>query len=271
MAIHNQTTAVEKATKKVGELSNEIYKLNEAETKLESLTDSFEELDNKIIKTKEDLEEMNNILDSAAETIDFTRGGKVKDKVAEQNKELYKSLDAQGKIEYIEQEQLRINEELTRARAEQLKILNDLSEADRTQALKDANNLAAVRAINNAELYDSIDELGKLQNKYDEEELQAAEDLGQRILSNLEAGEAFNLATRHGAKEFAKQIADLGKMEVINTQGESATKSLAEILTSTDYKFSDQIEAYRQAYSKLDSVSKEAFKDAYNALSIFAE
>ena len=263
----------EKTSKEISKLSNEIYKLNESSTAIKKATSEFDELDNKIVKTKEDLEAMEEAMNSVAESIDWTQGGKLKEKEAEQLKKDFESWDARTQREWLDKEAERIREEIKSKRDKQKTLLAGLSEADRKYLLEnDGNTIAAVRANNNALLYEEIDNLEKTVD-LTEEQIKATEDLGQRILDNLSAEEAYLWMTTDGAKKLVETLSKLEDITVSDGKGGTKNASIAEILTSDDYLISEQINAYRQAYtelSKLDAEAAKAFQEEYKALSMMA-
>jgi hypothetical protein len=165
--------------------------MNESSTAIKKTISDFEDLDNKIVKTKEDLEEMNDLLDAAAEDIDFTKGGKLSEEEAEQAKKDYLAMTETQQLNELQKEQQRLKEEMNTARQKQLNELKALSQAERDKLLTDDSIVAsAVYAMNNAKLYEEIDLL-KERNDLTAEEASLVEDLGERILSNLDATEAY--------------------------------------------------------------------------------
>lgn len=165
--------------------------MNESSTAIKKTISDFEALDNKIVKTKEDIEEMNDLLDAAAENIDFTKGGTVSDEDAETAKNNYLALTSEQQLNELQKEQERLALEMAEARQDQIDALTALSEAERKNLLNNDSAVAsAVFARNNAELYEEIDLL-KDANALTEEQAGLVEDLGERILSNLSAEEAY--------------------------------------------------------------------------------
>ena len=257
------SSETEKASKNIQKLSNEIYKMNEAATEIKKATSAYEDFNNQIIKTKEDVEELNKTLDAAAEKIDFTEGGKYSTEEAEIKKNEYLAMDEKQKIARLEAEERRLNENMKKAREDQFKILSSLSSEDRKEALKDASTASAIYAANNAYLYDEIDAMKK-RNELNEEVLGLMEDLGERILSNLSAEEAYLWATQGKVAELTKQLKNLGSISVSGK--DSATALVTDILTSDDYLLSEQVNAYKKAYSQLDAVTANLLKTEYEAL-----
>ena len=165
--------------------------MNESSTAIKKTISEFDALDNKIIKTKEDMEAMNELMDAAAEDIDFTQGGKLSDEEAEKAKKNYLAMTEDQQKAYLENEQERLKKAMDEARRDQMKALAELSEAQRNTLLnEDAAVASAVYARNNAELYEEIDNLKDV-NALTEEQAGLVEDLGERILSNLSAEEAY--------------------------------------------------------------------------------
>jgi RIO-like serine/threonine protein kinase len=100
--------------------------------------------------------------------------------------------DPESQRAYLEDIQEEINTAIKDKREAQITALGALSQAERNKLLEDdLAVLSAVRATNNAYLYEEIDELKKT-SQLTEEQMAATEDLGQRILSNLSAQEAYN-------------------------------------------------------------------------------
>jgi hypothetical protein len=115
--------SAEGTAKKINELSNEIYKLNEQKVAIDNITNSFDKLDNKLIKTKEDLEEMSELLKQASEQMN---SDDVDDKDNEgfgkgvNEKEYYESLSDKGKREYLDSKQQQLDVDLRNKRNEQI-------------------------------------------------------------------------------------------------------------------------------------------------------
>ena len=100
--------------------------------------------------------------------------------------------DPESQRAYLEEIQKEINTAIKDKRDKQLTLLQMLSAETRNKLLEDdLAVLSAVRATNNSYLYEEIDNL-KETSKLTDEQLAATEDLGQRILSNLSAQEAYN-------------------------------------------------------------------------------
>ena len=249
----------EKVAEEVKELSNQIYKLNESSTAIKKATSEFDNLDSKIIKTKEDLEAMKESMNNVADSIDWTVGGKYSEKEAEAKKKEYSEMaDPEAQRAYLEEIQKEIDTAVKDKREDQINKLGELSQAERDELFeKDLAVLSAVRATNNAYLYEEIDELKKT-SELTEEQMAATEDLGQRILSNLSAQEAYNWATEEGRENIKALVAQLEQLNV------------GEILTSNDYNLSEQIDAYRKAYNSLEGDARNALKEEFRALDTMA-
>ena len=244
---------------KIEELSNGIYKLNESSTAIKQAASEFDNLDSKIIKTKEDLEAMKESMNSVADSIDWTVGGKYSEKEAEEKKKEYSEMeDPEAQRAYLEDIQKEIDAAVKDKREAQLDLLKKLSEETRNKLLEDdLAVLSAVRATNNAYLYEEIDELKKT-SELTEEQMAATEDLGQRILSNLSAQEAYNWATEEGRKNIKALVTQLEQLNV------------GEILTSNDYNLSEQIDAYKKAYKSLEGDARDALREEFRALDTMA-
>lgn len=223
-------------------MSAKIYELNETATTLQKVIKQFEDFDKQIIKTREDIEAMEDAVAEAAESLSFS------DEKAKQN---FQALTLEQKIAYIKTEQAKTEKEITDSREKQLQILQVLGDIQRNEILADANVAAAVYAINNAYLYDQLDALEQ-SGKYTEEELAAAEQLGEQILSNLTAQEAYTYALQEGASALAQTLVNL--------------EDVAMILTSGDYSLAEQIKAYEETYNSLDGVAREALRQEFMAL-----
>ena len=267
------SSKTEKTSKEIGKLSNEIYKLNESATSIKKAASELEEFDNKVVKTKEDLEAMEEVIDSVSESIDWTQGGTLSDEEAEDLKKDFESWDPKTQRKWLEDEAERLEGLIKAKRQKQIDILKALNEEDRNYLLKNDNNtISAVRANNNALLYEEIDNL-EVSIELTEEQIKATEDLGQRILDNLSAEEAYLWMTTDGAKKLVETLSKLEDITVSDGKGGTKDASVAEILTSDDYLISEQINAYRQAYtelSKLDAEAAKAFEEEYKALSMMA-
>ena len=255
----NWQTQSEKTAEEVKELSNQIYKLNESSTAIKKAASEFDNLDNKIIKTKEDLEAMKESMNSVADSIDWTVGGKYSEEEAEARKKEYSEMaDPESQRAYLEDIQEEIDTAIKDKREDQITKLGTLSQAERNELFeKDLAVLSAVRATNNAYLYEEIDELKKT-SELTEEQMAATEDLGQRILSNLSAQEAYNWATEQGRENIKALVTQLEQLNV------------GEILTSNDYKLSEQIDAYTKAYNSLEGDARDALREEFRALDTMA-
>lgn len=249
----------EKAAEEIKSLSNEIYKLNESSTAIKKAASEFDNLNNKIIKTKEDLEAMKESMNNVADSIDWTVGGKYSEEEAEAKKKEYSEMaDPEAQRAYLEEIQKEIDTAIKDKREAQINKLGALSQAERNKLLEDdLAVLSAVRATNNAYLYEEIDELKKTSQLTDEQ-IAATEDLGQRILSNLSAQEAYNWATEEGRNNIKELVTQLEQLNV------------GEILTSNDYNLSEQIDAYKKAYKSLNEDARNALKEEFIALDTMA-
>lgn len=243
------------AAKDINELSNQIYKLQEKANAINQVTSSFEDLDNNIIKTKEDLEEMNNLLDKAG------------DSLSEEEKEVYEKLATnKQKVDYLKDISEKAEKEADAKRRESINRLKATSASDREEILtsKESEFLetqSAIYAINNAALYDYVDLL-KQQKELSSEAADAAEQLTQGILEQLSATDAYNIAADERATTIKKMVDVIGKLK--NEDG----TSLAKILSSSDARLNDQIEAYREIKESIQELGDpkllDAFKEAYN-------
>lgn len=271
VSLVNTDSAAEKASDKIQSLSNKIYKLNENKNNLDSLADSFEEIDNKIIKTNADLEEMSKLLDDAAEKIDFTQEGKYSEEEAEQRKQDFENLSNAQKLVYIKNEELRLETAITKARQKQIKILQNLNAEDRQILLnEDTDVAAAMYATVNQQLYDMVDSL-EVTGKYTSDELEAVEKIGQQIIDNISAEEAYQWAIEKTGETLAQNLVTLGSINARDASGNLEKVDILNILSSDDYSLKEQVEAFAIAYKSLEGTSKEAFKTIYNSLYAFYE
>ena len=255
----------EKAAKDIKNLSNEIYKLNESKVAIAATTSEFEKLDNKIIKTNKDLEEMESLLEKSSESIDFTQGGKYDEDEAKDRKAEYEAMSAQRKVEWLRQEEKAINDRLWEKRQEQIEKLQKLTQTGRRRLLEeDAEVASAMYAINNAYLYEQVDKL-KESNDYTDEELKATEKIGERILDNLDAQEAYNFAVNRTGEAIANIISSLGKMNV-EVDGKTESVDVAQVLASDNYSLKDQVAAFKEIASHLSGASLDAFRLGYQSI-----
>ena len=236
-----------KAAKKINELSNEIYKLNEKASAIKSIEKQYDALDNKIIKTKKDQEEMNDLLDKAA------------DKLSEQEKTTYKALTTdKQRREYLETLEKEATEEANKKRREQVRAAEKLSTSRRKELL-DSNTTdsdflsaqSAFYAINNNSLYEYIDTLGEVAD--------GVESFTQSILENLSAEEAFAYAQDESASAIQRLVDTVNKTTFINGK----TDSLVNILQSDDYSIKERISAFKELTNTIASLGDPTLSKAF--------
>ena len=119
-------------------------------------------------------------------------------------------------------------------------------------------------AINNAYLYEQVDRL-KESKDYTEEELRATEKIGERILDNLDAQEAYNFAVNRTGEAIANIVAGLGKMNV-QVNGKTESVDVAQVLASDDYSLKDQVAAFKEIQSHLSGAALDAFRTGYQSI-----
>lgn len=243
-----QESDAQKTAKDINKLSKEIYELNKKSQELNNVISKFEDLDNKILKTNKDLEEMATLLDSAA------------DSLSDDEKEYFNTLDTTGKYHYLQEVQERTDRDLAAKRnAQRNKIIdlrskggqnwrdfitNSSNSAEITQAQ------AAIYSLNNAYLYEQIDEFKKL-SKDNAKYAKDIEKMTQNMLSSLSVEKAAALLAN--PSQIDQYIQALG------SRGDAAS-----ILQSDDYTISERVEAFeelRGAVAELgDPEILEAFK-----------
>lgn len=256
----DRRSQVEKTADAVKDLSNQIFTLSQKSTELNKVVSSFDDLDNKLFKTSEDLDEMNSLLDSAA------------DKLTEDEKERYNQLTtAEQRRQFLADAAAQAEEEANKKRQEQINLLRALSSEERNVLLtnsKYAEVQSAVYAANNAELYNLIDnqkELGKL----NDDTARSFENIGQAILENMSASEAYQASINGTVNAILQDLMSLEK--VLTENGEFL--SLGEILESSDATLQERVNAFKAIADALkdDTASYNAFIKAYNSMSVFAE
>ena len=255
--------ATDKAADDINKLSNEIYKLQEKANAIKTIEKQYDALDKKIVQTAEDQKKMNELLDQAGDKLssENRKDSKGNDIEGTSEQDVYKSLQSEkAKREYFE----KIEEDATRKanakRREQLKILEELTPAQRKLILTSKDNADAlmaqdaIYATNNNTLYEYIDTLGDVGEN--------VEALTQKILEQMDAEEAYEYALH---PERIEQLADT--INSANTVIGDSQVSLAEVLDSTKYSFEEKIKAYNDLYAAIDALGDdtalEAFKDAY--------
>ena len=189
----------EKGAKKINDLSNEIYKLNEKAEAINNITESFDKLDNKLIKTKTDLEEINSLLEKGAESMDDSEVDK-KDNIGygkgKNEKEHYLELSDDEKKLYLERKEAELQSELDAKRQEQKTIIENMDDDAREKLFNETSTNAevikaqsAVYALNNAAIYKEIDAL-KEAGILTSEAAFATEQLTQSMLENITVSDA---------------------------------------------------------------------------------
>ena len=243
-----QDSGAEKAAKDINKLSKEIYELNKKSQELNNVISKFEDLDNKILKTNKDLEEMATLLDSAA------------DSLSDEEKEYFNTLDTTGKYHYLQEVKERTDRDLAAKRnAQRNKIINLRSKGGQnwTDFITNPSNSAeitqaqsAIYSLNNAYLYEQIDEFKKL-SKDNAKYAKDIEKMTQNMLSSLSVEKAAALLAN--PSQIDQYIKALG------SKGDAAS-----ILQSDDYTIRQRVEAFeelRGAVAELgDPEILEAFK-----------
>lgn len=262
--------SAEEDAKKVNELSNEIYKLQEKANAINQITSSFDSLDNKIIQTNKDVEEMNSLLEQAADKLDddveddedigYGKG------VSE--KEHYQGLDAQSKREFLDQIEEEARTEAKQKRDEQINYFRNnadlLNENTNNAEIKKAQTSIYANAVYN--LQDYIDTLKEVEG-VSTETAAAIEKMTENMIREADLAEALNYAD-YEAKVAAlvDEVKDL-EIQVKDTNGELQDISTAEILTSDDYGIRDKVRAFNELKQELGESSDEyellaaAYKD----------
>lgn len=272
-AITKGTGLVKSGAEKVEELSANIYKLNNEASAIDNITSSFDKLNNKLVKTNDDLKEMNDLLDAAADKlsdedikknkdIGFGKGMSAKDYY-----ETFTTTEGRrSALSYIaEVDRKRIKE----AYQEQLKTLNQDTSWLLGTSTGDATMREAVRKVNNAFMYETIDAL-KQEGKLSSEAAIAVETLSQKLLEDMDIQKAFALnadGTGGQIAEFTRRIANA--TYTINGQ----SYSIAEILGNKDYTLREQVESFKAAKDYLGEFSEEyqALVTSYKEFSYFSQ
>lgn len=240
----------ERIADNIGELTNEIYELNQSNTAIQEGIDAWEEYDNKLIKTKEDLDSLEESLDGVA------------DSLTEEQQEIYKNLSTEKRAEFLEGVLGSNNTSIKEKWSDVEKQLRSLSPSEREKMLGDLSKLsgtelesagtiqAAVYAYNNQKLYDSIDKLS-FSTQADKNK---AETFAQSILENMSALDADN---------YRNHIDELSKIAAANVDQ-------IEILEDTSEDLADRIAAYKEIQSTLTGSALTSFNSLYTEYEVFA-
>ena len=268
-----------KAADSVNTLSAEIYDLNKKATDLDTAIDKFDALDQKIIKTKADTEEMKKALEEAGNALDTEVPDKKKNSKlyneygGKSEQEVYNSLTTdRAKREFLANTEKRTRDLANAKRQEQLNTINSLKGDDFKAFMTDSGAKYvqardAIYAINNNNIYESIDALKEL-GKYTDEQISSAEDVTEAILGEVDAYTALDYANNPGKiKKLTKAITEL--TTTINGQ----TVAYAEMLNSADYSLKQQVKAYEAIKKSLDGDTKalDAFNSVYSQYQVFSD
>ena len=268
--------SAEEDAKKVNELSNEIYKLQEKANAIDQITSSFDSLDNKIIQTNKDVEEMNSLLEQAADKLDddveddedigYGKG------ISE--KEYYQGLDAQSKREFLDQIEEEARTEAKQKRDEQVNYFRNnadlLNEKTNNSEIKKAQTSIYANAVYN--LQDYIDTLKEVEG-VSTETAAAIETMTEAMIREANLSDALGFADDEDqVKALVNQIKDL-EIQVKDVKGELQDISTAEILTSDDYGIRDKARAFNELKQELGESSEEyqLLAAAYKDYETFAE
>lgn len=273
-------TDLEKTSKKVAELTNNIYELNKGLTGIKKAVSTFDELDSKFVKTAEDSAAMSEALNNAA------------DSLSEKDQEAYKALTTNTqKRQFLVAKEAEMTRELAEKWSQVRKELNGMSDETRRLALTNLSKLtgetleqasqlqSTIYAMNNQKLYDSIDALTDLT----EEEKSAIESTTQSILENLDAQSAWNMSQSNNIETLTRTIAEnKDELKVLDSttatlkEKVEAYENLGEALRYNKdllQSFNEQYQQY-DAFSKMSSsvldfidklnISNSALDDIYN-------
>ena len=241
--------SAEKAATDINKLSSEIYKLESKSRAIDTVVNSYNELDNQLIKTQVDQEKMNTLLDEAA------------DKLDENEQKAYKALITnQQRIDYLKSVQANANQQADIDRQQQLRRFNISRGSNRARLLDehatDADILSAqsaLYAINNAALYDYIDNLSEADD--------GVEKLTQSLLEQLSVTDALNYA--NNPERIDRLVKSLNKLRT--TSG----GIVAELLTADDGSILEKLEAYKTALVAIPEDLQDEFKQLYSDLETF--
>lgn len=258
----SQPTA-ENAAKKINELNNEIYTLNDTANTISSSIKTFDELDDKLIKTKEDAEDMNDALNEAY------------NKLNEEEQEVYNGLDSnEKKIEYLQQLTTEKNAEAAKKQQEELSYYNNLSYQEQNKFIKNmtaeaVNARSAISSIINDSMYDAINETTELGSATS----QALQEVGDNIISNIDD---FRDIATYANEGFGATLAEwLETADKIAVQVDGITQQLnsVEVLTSDDYALKDRVNAYQAIADALSGNQEilDSFKESYQEYELFKQ
>lgn len=264
-AQNDYTKSSEKSSKKIQELGNEIYRLNESISAIDNITSSYDKLDQKLVKTIDDQKEMNELLDQAADKI-----------IDDDAKEVYEALNtATAKRQFLDAYNQQQEEEIAKKRNQQKNIIRNsryrsyFLNSDDTEAIKVRDQIYAGF---NSEIYNYLD--SKYSNS-NSSTTNAVQSLIQTIGENLDAEVAFEYWDN---PEKIQALTDSFMLltTVVNETNDSietTVESIAEVLTTEDYSLKDRVEAYEKAKLALNNNKEvlEAFSAAYQQYEVFAQ
>ena len=225
-----------KAADAINDMSKSIYDLNKKATSLDSVISKFDDLDNKIIKTNSDLEEMHTLLESAA------------DSLSDEEKAIFNSLTTDAsRRQYLELVRNNATESLRSTRAEQRQALlrrgtNFLS----STTAADIQNVDAMYALNNASMYEYLNNLQNLTN----EQRTSVRQMTQAVLENLDKQAAYSLLGNE------QRLSDYTRL-----MGENA--GLIAILQSDDSTIKERVEAFENLRSTVQSFGDPEITEAF--------
>ena len=282
--------SAENTAKKIKDLGNEIYRLNERKNYLNQVLDEFKTLDNRIIKTKEDAERLKEILDAVPDKLDD------QDVADDENigygkginqKEAYENLRASGAtyeelMDWLIAEEEKTDAALINKRKETIKELKDLEKNNRYDFYQmfeenstDANVLS-IQSDTRGNALDSVYRFIDLLKEAGNVTKQEAQALEQVLTDIFNSGNMnmywYYVNNSEAVQELITQIQTL-KLEIEDANGELQTITAAEILSSDDYGIAEKTRAYRSLAEslQLNTDAYNALQEAYSGYNTFAD
>ena len=282
--------SAENTAKKIKDLGNEIYRLNERKNYLNQVLDEFKTLDNRIIKTKEDAERLKEILDAVPDKLDD------QDVADDENigygkginqKEAYENLRASGAtyeelMDWLIAEEEKTDAALINKRKETIKELKDLEKNNRYDFYQmfeenstDANVLS-IQSDTRGNALDSVYRFIDLLKEAGNVTKQEAQALEQVLTDIFNSGNMnmywYYVNNSEAVQELITQIQTL-KLEIEDANGELQTITAAEILSSDDYGIAEKTREYRSLAEslQLNTDAYNALQEAYSGYNTFAD
>ena len=142
----------EKDEKRMQELSNTIYTLTKRSEAIQTAVDKVVELDGKLIKTKQDAEDLASALEQVGDKLSGDKEKNLMDVGDMSEQDFYKQLGTKEQLEFLEEYNKKLYEELRKADAE---MFEKLSRSD----LSKAENKLRARSLAKRTGYQALDEL----------------------------------------------------------------------------------------------------------------